>query len=109
MQEESTPITELQRTKQPRSFSVSRTCILEHRGKGRGRGLGLWNDIRLYLLSGKSIEGREHKTGLGRPAQATPPRGGPVSGRGRGEPLPHVPAPDSEALTSERGKAWLLG
>lgn len=75
MQEESTPITELQSTKQPRSFRVSRTCISEHRGKGRAVGQGLWNDIRLYLLSGKSIENGETQMGLWRPAQATSPPG----------------------------------
>lgn len=75
MQEESTPITELQSTKRPRLFSVSRTCISEHRGKGRGLARGLWKDIRLYLLSGKSIEMGETKTGLQRPAQARLPPG----------------------------------
>lgn len=64
MQEDSAPITELQSTRQLRSFSISRMCISEHRGKSKGREQGLWKDIRFYLLWGKSIEEGDTKKGL---------------------------------------------
>lgn len=64
MQEDSAPITELHSTRQLRSFSISKICISERRGKGKGWEHGLWKDIRLYLLWGKSIERGYTKMGL---------------------------------------------
>lgn len=78
-------MTELHSTQQPRSFSVSRTCISEHRGTGRAVGHGLRNDIRLYVRSGKSIEKGGTQMGLRRPAQATSLPGRPGERQGAWE------------------------
>lgn len=94
------PITELRSTRQLRSLRVSRTCISECRGSGRGAALGLRSGIRLYLLS-VSPSRRGTKISCGGRLRRRRRRGGLASGEGHTGPLPHVPAPDSEALTSE--------
>lgn len=110
MQEESTPITELQSTKQPRSLSVSRTCISEHRGKGWAGGHGLWNDIRLYLLSGKSIEKGKTQMGLRRPAQATLPPGWSGEWQGTCGAFATCSGPQLRGIDAGgRKRPWLLG
>lgn len=97
------PITELQSTRWPRPFSISRMCISEHRGKGRGRERRLWKDIRIYLLWGKSIERGDTKMRLWRPV------GWSGECRGVWGASATYSGPDSEALTSEGGKALAPG
>lgn len=74
MQEDRRPITELRSTRKLRSLSVSSTCISEYSGSGRDAELGLWNDIRLYLLSGKSMETGKQNSAV-EATQATLPSG----------------------------------